>query len=481
MRSIQRVSRKRNPAMGISGLLAYSSGTFVQVLEGEQANVETLYGQLQSDPRHSNLEVLHRGETAERLYASWGMGSVFRMGQAQDAEQRRDFLRSRFGRDGFASSADYFRYLLTPSRQMVTNVTGRVLRVGIMASSALWFTPVFSTITDIYGEKPSSVLVSDPDTIASGFAVDYVDINSTELGLVRITGMGKDLIASPLLGPLLKGIDLLVVLMRNVALETKIEQVRAALALAEVRQMRPDVMCVVPNEDKEIVEAMTTLGAEHDIKMHLRTASLLMGTDVFAQIREWIVAHRMSDAPATHIPTPTQGDSVFIIPASAAPINIPPPLVLTATPALTVAVPDVSVMRASNVEPCDASTAPVLPWMRAVIDRVMTLPGSLSADLVNIETEAVLCAAQSETDAQAEPSRHAGLLSTCRMLRAIAPDDPPEHIVTTSNRRYEVAMWNRASPTLAVSAAFHRDGVLLAPLLSELTALLADCAELMRQ
>ena len=77
-------SRAHNRQVHVTGLLLHSpDGRFLQILEGEDADVRQLYYQLiLSDPRHHQCRVLGEGNCAERSFADWSMG--FRV--AQEAE-----------------------------------------------------------------------------------------------------------------------------------------------------------------------------------------------------------------------------------------------------------------------------------------------------------------------------------------------------------------------------------------------------------
>ncbi len=63
-----------NADNGITGMLLYGNGTFVQTLEGEDRTVDDLYQKIQSDPRHTNIRFLHRKTIGDRQYADWSMG-----------------------------------------------------------------------------------------------------------------------------------------------------------------------------------------------------------------------------------------------------------------------------------------------------------------------------------------------------------------------------------------------------------------------
>ena len=69
-------SRSHNPACGITGILCYGGGIFLQALEGGRAQVSDLYGHIQKDPRHKDVQLLHYEEITERRFGGWTMGQV---------------------------------------------------------------------------------------------------------------------------------------------------------------------------------------------------------------------------------------------------------------------------------------------------------------------------------------------------------------------------------------------------------------------
>lgn len=65
----------RNDATQVTGMLVYSDGDFLQVLEGEATNVVGIYDRISIDPRHRDISVLQRGlGYGDRLFPSWSMG-----------------------------------------------------------------------------------------------------------------------------------------------------------------------------------------------------------------------------------------------------------------------------------------------------------------------------------------------------------------------------------------------------------------------
>jgi Sensors of blue-light using FAD len=74
--SILAQSRLHNPALGITGVLVYSDGVFLQALEGGRAQVSELYNHIVKDTRHTHVTLLTFEEITERRFGSWTMGQV---------------------------------------------------------------------------------------------------------------------------------------------------------------------------------------------------------------------------------------------------------------------------------------------------------------------------------------------------------------------------------------------------------------------
>lgn len=68
-------ARRRNRALGVSGVLVFHDRTFLQALEGEQRAVNEIFARIASDCRHHDIEVLHRGPGLDRrLFGDGSMG-----------------------------------------------------------------------------------------------------------------------------------------------------------------------------------------------------------------------------------------------------------------------------------------------------------------------------------------------------------------------------------------------------------------------
>ncbi|MBK7061921.1 MAG: BLUF domain-containing protein [Rubrivivax sp.] len=74
--AILRKSKVNNPRHGVTGVLCYSGGIFLQVLEGGRSAVNHLYNRIAADVRHTQVELLSYEEIGERQFAGWAMGQV---------------------------------------------------------------------------------------------------------------------------------------------------------------------------------------------------------------------------------------------------------------------------------------------------------------------------------------------------------------------------------------------------------------------
>lgn len=66
-------AQEANARRGVTGVLLYHAGTFVQAIEGEDAVVDELHRRIERDPRHTAVTVVSRTEQAERRFGGWSM------------------------------------------------------------------------------------------------------------------------------------------------------------------------------------------------------------------------------------------------------------------------------------------------------------------------------------------------------------------------------------------------------------------------
>ncbi len=68
------LSRRKNEALGITGLLLYSGDQFIQLLEGDEAEVRKLYELICQDQRHRDVKLVYEEWVEARQCPDWTMG-----------------------------------------------------------------------------------------------------------------------------------------------------------------------------------------------------------------------------------------------------------------------------------------------------------------------------------------------------------------------------------------------------------------------
>ena len=74
LREIAQTSNYNNQELGITGLLLFHDGSIMQVLEGDEMSVCTLYGKVKQDPRHTGCMILSVRTAEQREFSNWFMG-----------------------------------------------------------------------------------------------------------------------------------------------------------------------------------------------------------------------------------------------------------------------------------------------------------------------------------------------------------------------------------------------------------------------
>lgn len=69
-------ARAINAANGITGILLYGGGNFMQYFEGPKSSVQVLRKRLESDPRHYDVHFLLHAGIPQQRFPSWTMGFV---------------------------------------------------------------------------------------------------------------------------------------------------------------------------------------------------------------------------------------------------------------------------------------------------------------------------------------------------------------------------------------------------------------------
>ena len=117
---ILRKARLKNEHLNITGMLLYRSGNFLQVLEGEEQAVKTLYETIKADPRHHQVMTIAIKPVAERLFTDWEMAFIDLDDMDPDSiPGYSDFLSQPFTPHEFAQNPTYAHKFLNVFRENI--------------------------------------------------------------------------------------------------------------------------------------------------------------------------------------------------------------------------------------------------------------------------------------------------------------------------------------------------------------------------
>ena len=67
-------SRRNNGACGLSGMLLFHDGNFIQTLEGPRESVERTFDRIKRDPSHGDILAVGPMQIEQRYFPDWTMG-----------------------------------------------------------------------------------------------------------------------------------------------------------------------------------------------------------------------------------------------------------------------------------------------------------------------------------------------------------------------------------------------------------------------
>lgn len=74
LQDISTISNERNRRDDLTGALLWTSGVFLQLLEGPKLELEATVARISADPRHSNMTTLVNKRVREITCGNWDMG-----------------------------------------------------------------------------------------------------------------------------------------------------------------------------------------------------------------------------------------------------------------------------------------------------------------------------------------------------------------------------------------------------------------------
>ncbi|PIV73172.1 MAG: hypothetical protein COW55_14000 [Rhodobacteraceae bacterium CG17_big_fil_post_rev_8_21_14_2_50_65_11] len=79
---ILQVSRRNNARDGLTGALVYDNTTFLQWLEGGEAEIRDVFSRISRDSRHGDIKLLTVRSLAGRWFPDWSMTAAVTEGKA---------------------------------------------------------------------------------------------------------------------------------------------------------------------------------------------------------------------------------------------------------------------------------------------------------------------------------------------------------------------------------------------------------------
>lgn len=66
-------ARENNDRLGVTGVLIYNKGVFLQLLEGSEEAVQEIFQKICLDPRHHHIQNFFENYTKQRMFENWSM------------------------------------------------------------------------------------------------------------------------------------------------------------------------------------------------------------------------------------------------------------------------------------------------------------------------------------------------------------------------------------------------------------------------
>ena len=70
------VNKRNNTDLNVSGILIYSDGNFLQILEGEEQKIQNLFHKISQDARHNNIIKLIDTSIESRVFDDYEHGFI---------------------------------------------------------------------------------------------------------------------------------------------------------------------------------------------------------------------------------------------------------------------------------------------------------------------------------------------------------------------------------------------------------------------
>ncbi len=103
-----------NKQHGVTGILIYTNGFFMQLLEGSQSVLADIFTQIQEDKRYNQVELLGLDDDAQHLFPNWSMNLIEFKETVRETEERFKSVRKAFANNPSLPCVDAYEAFFSP-------------------------------------------------------------------------------------------------------------------------------------------------------------------------------------------------------------------------------------------------------------------------------------------------------------------------------------------------------------------------------
>jgi len=193
-------ARRRNSENGITGVLSFKSGHYIQILEGDDAVVDAVYAKIKKDPRHTNVSTILDRAISKRFFSAWSMRLLQSMNKDLSFINFFDYNSASFSSLD-AKKQQLIALFYSKNRRVKTqglqHFNGETLSLtGWPDQTLLSYSPALISLVALLTVRQHSYrdLVSNHE-FGTRFELDQTLNELNELGLLRIHSTPADVVS----------------------------------------------------------------------------------------------------------------------------------------------------------------------------------------------------------------------------------------------------------------------------------------------
>jgi Sensors of blue-light using FAD len=435
-------AQSHNETSGVTGALFHRHGCFFQWLEGPAGRLKVLIESIKNDRRHTRFRLTHFDYlNGDRIFTDWAMLGTM----VEDADEPDDVAScegwfehvNQLAGTG-TGAPELLQIFVSPQQDTSANV-----HIAAFSTSQLWLNPLLSHVGNQDTMPRVTKWYRSTAAQPQSFSAEELLVDDEVLGKTRLLALASDLVASPLVWPLLGDMDALVFLFRHDNFVEKLAWVTRAVDAAMVNGNRPILCVVLPASVVTLRQGIEAMARDRGVKVYVFEGSILLGREVWQFIHQKIAAQapRPGRRPALAIATEATpaavtrpGDNVYTFPESqprsalmGRPEIVPPQGKSASTP------PTVAVTAATNLKEIEMAN------VNASLDEMMQIDGAMGVVLADFTSGMVLGKQGGGVDLDVAAAGNTEVLrSKMKTMKALGINDHIEDILITLGRQFHI-------------------------------------------